>query len=153
MSKRTWLLLLWLIIAIAFFAIIICASPLWLASFGDQVVIPASFWSAICFILYYTVLAPWWRTSLGRMVVSLDFAVMLTLLGPELRIQFGVDFSSSTVIRLTVAGLLIVAITILTRIVILGKLHNWWPKFSWPKRETRPGQREVNFIEAGTDNQ
>jgi len=38
-----------------------------------------AFWSAIAFMVGYTVLAKWWRSEVGWARVSLDFAIALAL--------------------------------------------------------------------------
>lgn len=55
----------------------------------DEFAVLFSFWSAVVFILGYTAISPWWRYSVGRAIVALDAALMLTLLPSALHLMFG----------------------------------------------------------------
>ena len=46
---------------------------------GINYLIPVGFWSALLFIARYSMVAPWWKNSMGRMLVALDLAVALAL--------------------------------------------------------------------------
>jgi hypothetical protein len=115
--------------------------PGWLASFGASIVIPAAFWSAAGFIAYYTLLAPWFRNPVGRMIVFLDFAVMCALFGDILQSEFGVRLTAVVQVRLYAGALLIIPAVVLSRAWLLGRLHGWKPRLPWrhPRREDRDG--------------
>lgn len=102
-----------------------------LVRIGEDYVLPVPFWSAIAFIAYYTLVAPWWHNPMGRMLVALDAGVALALLGDVLEVEFGVTVDTTWLLRLTVAALVIVAVTVLTRIWLLGRLHGWMPRLPW----------------------
>jgi len=51
----------------------------------------AAFFAGLLFIAVYSVLAPWWRYSIGRSIVALDTAITLVLLPGVLHILFGVN--------------------------------------------------------------
>lgn len=108
----------------------------WLLTVGTDVIIPAAFWSAAAFIVYYSLLAPWWRNPVGHMIVFLDFAIVCALLGDILHLEFGVHLSAAVLMRCAIGGLLIVPVVVLSRMILLGRLNGWKPKLPWrhPKR-------------------
>lgn len=61
---------------------------------AGEVELLATFFSALVFIAAYSLLAPWWRYSIGRTIVALDAAVALTLLPQTLHMLFGVHVLS-----------------------------------------------------------
>jgi hypothetical protein len=96
-----------------------------------------SFWGAVAFIIFYTLLAPWWRNPIGQMLVSLDAGVALALAGEVLQQEFGATIPAEAVLRLTAFALWVVAVTILSRLVLLGHLHSWRMRWPWhhPRHE------------------
>lgn len=50
-----------------------------------------AFCAAVAFIVLYSVIAPWWRSPLGRNVVALDASISLTLLPGVVHHFFGVS--------------------------------------------------------------
>lgn len=118
----------------------------WMKTVGENVLIPLGFWTGIAFIVYYTVLAPWWHTPMGRMIVSFDFAFVLITAGDTLRHEFGISFSDSTAIRILFAGLLIAPAVIISRTLLLGALHGWKPSLPW----RHPADSVLNPIEGVT---
>lgn len=106
-------------------------SPAWLDQARETVVVPAGFWAAAAFILYYSLLVPWWRNPFGRMIVQMDAAFMLVTAGPTLAAEFGLTFTADGEVRLLFAGLVIAAGTIISRMVYLGALHGWAPRLPW----------------------
>lgn len=55
-----------------------------------------SFWSAVLFMVGYTILAPWWKSQIGWARISLDFALALALSPTILHYAFGVKVANST---------------------------------------------------------
>jgi hypothetical protein len=129
----------WVLVLAAVVLITVFGHLPWLVRLGDAVVIPAGFWAGAAFILYYTLLAPWWHNPLGRMVVQLDLAVMLVTGGPTFSEEFGVSFSSATEVRLLFSGLILAPVTIISRLLLLGALHDWVPRLPWHHRKP-PGK-------------
>jgi hypothetical protein len=56
---------------------------------ASECVVQAAFWSALGFIAWYTLLASWWKYSIGRALVALDSAIMLATLPTVLGLLFG----------------------------------------------------------------
>jgi hypothetical protein len=50
-----------------------------------------TFFTAVAFIVLYSVVAPWWRSPLGRNVVALDASISMTLLPSVVHHFFGVS--------------------------------------------------------------
>jgi len=98
---------------------------------GTQIVLRAAFWGSVLFVILYTCLTPWWHNVAGRMYVSLDLGVALALLGPILKLDFGVTLPEWLLIRFTVVALGVVAGTVLSRTVLLGHLHEWKVRLPW----------------------
>lgn len=132
---RRYRLLLWVLAVCAVAALGIVPSSPWLTTFGDQVLIPAAFWLGVVFIVFYTGLSRWWHNPMGRMLVGFDFAFMLIVVAPTLQVEFGIKFDSAVELRFVFLALLIAPIVILSRIILLGRLHRW--KFEWPWRHGR----------------
>jgi hypothetical protein len=132
--KRYWSLIkqFWPLIGIIVVAVLSFTLPLanvtWI---GDYVLIRASFYSAVLFIVVYTLLAPWWRNAPGRMFVALDFGVMCALLGDVIYIELGREIPAWLSTRVVVFGLCLVAGTIISRTVLLGSLHHWKFRLPW----------------------
>lgn len=118
-----------------------------LAQIGDDVLIRAAFYSALGFIVLYSLLAPWYRSPMGRMIVALDFAIVLTLLPGILMQDFGADLPVQVTLRLTAAGIGIVVITIISRAWLLGRLHSWQVRLPWK----HPHGRHVPPGDAGAE--
>jgi hypothetical protein len=56
---------------------------------ASEWVIQGAFWCALAFIAWYSIIAPWWRLSIGRALVALDIAVALATLSTVLGLIFG----------------------------------------------------------------
>jgi hypothetical protein len=54
-----------------------------------------AFWSAIAFVLGYSILAKWWRSEIGWARVSLDIAIALALSPTLLHVIFGFRVENS----------------------------------------------------------
>jgi hypothetical protein len=57
----------------------------------DEFALLFSFWSSLVFIVGYTLISPWWRHMVGRSIVAMDVALMLTLLPSALHLMFGLS--------------------------------------------------------------
>jgi hypothetical protein len=77
-----------------------------------RVVVTSALASNAAFLAVYTSLARWWRNSIGRTIVAVDFAVFLALLPVALSLYFtfsrldsrlaaGLDLASITAIPVT----------------------------------------------------
>jgi hypothetical protein len=102
-----------------------------LVQIGDDVLIRAAFYSALGFVVLYSTMAPWWRSPMGRMIVALDFAIVLTLLPDILMQDFGADLPAQVTLRLTAAGIGTVVVTIISRAWLLGRIHSWQARLPW----------------------
>lgn len=91
---------------------------------GINYLIPVGFWSALLFVARYSMVAPWWKNSMGRMLVALDLAVALALLPSVLSTEFGRPVDSGFALRLVMLDLLIIPATILSRVWLLERLHD-----------------------------
>jgi hypothetical protein len=107
-----------------------------LTSIGDEVLIRASFYGALAFVVAYSLMAPWWRSPMGRMIVALDASVALALLPGVLQLDFGVRLPAWLLTRITAAALTLIPVTILSRMWLLGRLHSWRLRLPWrhPRR-------------------
>lgn len=56
-----------------------------------------AFWSAITFAAFAGVVWPWWKSSWGINIISLEIAIALALFEPVLQVDFGVNITSSVV--------------------------------------------------------
>jgi len=59
----------------------------------DHVSAIVAFFSTLTFLVGYSLLAPWWRSPVGRAVASLDMALLLALLPSALHLLFGLNVS------------------------------------------------------------
>jgi hypothetical protein len=100
------------------------------AELHEDVVGPATCWLTVAFICVYTILAPWWRSPMGRLVVSLDVALAAVLAHDVAAAEFGVTFSAVTLQRVQTTALIAAAVTVLSRMWLLGRLHGF--KVRWP---------------------
>jgi hypothetical protein len=107
------------------------APLMWIA---DYVLVNASFWGALAFTGFYTLLAPWWRNPMGKLIVAIDCGVVLALMGGVLRQDFHAVIPELTLLRVTAFALALVAGTILSRIWLLGTLHSWKLTIPWRHR-------------------
>jgi hypothetical protein len=103
----------------------------WAQWFSFYVEIPAAWYAAALFIAVYTALAPWWRNPLGRTMVALDGAIVLTL-GPHmLRLWFGLNEASAAYAWFELGAFLIVPLAILWRVWVLVRIHRGRSLFPW----------------------
>jgi hypothetical protein len=128
---------LWGLVAAVVLVLIALLPISWLTSTGDDVLIPGAFWDAVFFCLYYTSLIRWWRNPMGSFLVGLDAALGIVLFPDILNQEFGIALPALTDLRLTVMGLLLVNIIVLSRIFLLGRLNGWVPTFPWYRRKAR----------------
>jgi hypothetical protein len=112
-----------------------------LVDIADDVLLRGAFYAAVGFIVLYSLLAPWYRSPMGRMIVALDFAIVLTLLPEILLRDFGAALSLQAVTRLTAAGIGIVVVTIVSRAWLLGRLHGWRARLPWRHPRSLPDDR------------
>ena len=91
------------------------------------IALPAAFWAALIFISTYTVLAPWWRTSIGRTIVAMDAGIMLTLLPAVLHLYLGVSEGSPSYAWFTLCAFLLVPSSILWRTWVMVRVHRLRP--------------------------
>lgn len=98
---------------------------------GQDFLIPLVFWAAVAFMLFYTLLSRWWHNPMGRMLVALDFSIALLTLPEVLISEFGFRVDSEATVRILAASLTIIAVTILSRFWLLGRLHHWKIQLPW----------------------
>lgn len=92
---------------------------------ADEVVI--TFFASIGFIVLYTILAPWWRSPLGRNLVAFDAALSLTLLPSVVHHTFGVNSALSPAFAwFTVGAFAAVPLVIVWRAWILLRVQVGW---------------------------
>lgn len=48
---------------------------------------------SLAFVIGYTIIAPWWRTDVGRAMVSLDIALLAILAPSVIHYVFGLNLS------------------------------------------------------------
>jgi hypothetical protein len=123
--------LAWAAGALAAAALIVFLPLVPLAQIGGDVLIRVSFYGALAFIAAYSLMAAWWRSPMGRMIVALDFSVALALLSSVLRLDFGVTIPAWVLVRITVLALTLIPVTILSRLWLLGRLHGWRVRLPW----------------------
>ena len=58
-------------------------------------VVVAAFLASVLFVVVYTAMAPWWRTSIGRALVAMDAGLALTLAPSSLHMIFGLTVTAS----------------------------------------------------------
>jgi hypothetical protein len=93
------------------------------ADYG-QIITTVAFFAAIAFIILYTVLAAWWRSSLGRSIVALDAAVALTVAPSVLHFLFGVtSLQSETFAYFTLGAFTCIPLIIVWRGWMLWRLQ------------------------------
>lgn len=59
------------------------------------VIVQAAFWTSLAFIPAASLIWPWWRTPLGRALVSMDVLIVLAFLPAVLRRVAGIPASSA----------------------------------------------------------
>jgi hypothetical protein len=160
MKWRDWLRrhcapIIWSAVIIAVLALVSFLPVIPLTEFGDNVLVPVAFWSAVFFCVYYSLLAPWWHNPMGRMLVGLDLGLAAALFGSVLKQEFGVQVGTVISLRVVAAAILLVDIIILSRTLLLGHLHNWVPSFPWRLRRRSYTQEEghirINSGDEGSD--
>lgn len=92
--------------------------------------VPAAFWASLLFPAVYTVLAPWWRNPVGRMLVWLDLLVAGSTFPAMLNSQFGVPLSSGLT-KIGAASIGCIPLIILSRTWLLGRINGWQPRLPW----------------------
>jgi hypothetical protein len=54
-----------------------------------------AFWPAFAFSFLISFIWPWWKSSWGINIVSLEFAIVLALISPVIATDFGAHFTSN----------------------------------------------------------
>lgn len=79
-----------------------------------------TFFTSVAFVLLYTVIAPWWRSPLGRNLIAFDSALSLTLLPSVIHHITGTSSAESPFFAwFTVGAFAAVPCVIVWRAVIL----------------------------------
>jgi hypothetical protein len=87
-------------------------------------VVQCAFWSSVAFVGWYSLLAPWWRSAIGRAIIALDSAIALALLPSVLGLLFGEQLVASVTYQwLTVCALGAIPLITCWRMVIVWKLQ------------------------------
>jgi hypothetical protein len=110
----------------------------WQRFVGDygEVITLASFFAAVGFVALYSVLAPWWKTPLGRSIVALDTAVAMTVAPSVLHFVFGVtSLKSETFAFFTLGAFTMIPIIIVWRGWLLWRLQTGVRKAERESRE------------------
>lgn len=107
----------------------------WYAQFFTDVGIPAAFFGSVLFLVYYTLLSAWWGNPMGRMLWWLDLSIAAILFSSVLQNQFHVKLSVEMNYRVQLAGVLISAIVVISRLILLGYLNGWTPHWPWTHRQ------------------
>lgn len=88
----------------------------------DEVMV--TFVCSLAFIVLYSVLAPWWRYSIGRSIVALDGALSLTLLPSVVHHMFGFRSAADPFFAwFTVGAFALVPCVIVWRAVIIVRMQ------------------------------
>jgi len=112
---------------------------------------PAAFWAGIIFIVTYTLLAPWWRTAIGSLIVSLDAVITLVILPHMLRLYFGIDETSVFYIWFVLTVFSLSPVIILWRTVILVLVHRGRMRLPWRHGSAPPAQDRAHPVDAPAD--
>ena len=95
----------------------------------------AAFLASVLFAAAYTVLAPWWRSGIGRALVVLDAGLVMTLAPSVLHRLLGVTISASLGFAwYFLASITLVAVSTVWRTVILTRAQ-------WQERHKDGGTR------------
>lgn len=87
---------------------------------ASEWVVQLAFWSALAFIAWYSICAPWWRYPVGRAIVALDSAIALALGPAVLGLIFGASLVASPAFTwLTVAAFACIPVITIYRAVII----------------------------------
>jgi hypothetical protein len=121
----------WALLTVAVVVSVWVMPERWVGIIADDWLIPACFWLGIAFIVLYTFLSAWWGNQMGRLIVGLDVALILIVVEPTFQIEFGVHFGTSLELRILFAALIVAPLTILSRTVLLGRLHHWRLELPW----------------------
>lgn len=91
---------------------------------ASEVVIQAAFWCSLAFIAWYSALARWWKSSVGRAIVALDSAIALATLPTVLGLIFGAPLVASDFFTwLTVCAFGAIPVITTWRMVIVWKVQ------------------------------
>lgn len=91
--------------------------PLLLPLVNDAVVLV--FCSSIMFIIIYSVIAPWWRTTIGVAMVTLDLGIAMLVSPAAIDVMLGDHSMKLGLTWYTLASLAIVTLAINWRTIIL----------------------------------
>lgn len=81
------------------------------------------FGASVAFVVLYSLLAPWWRSQVGRAMVSLDAALALTLLPSVLHYAVGLNLAHPFFAWYDFASLLAVAGVTVWRTVVMVRIQ------------------------------
>jgi hypothetical protein len=92
-------------------------------TFGEIATLSA-FFACVLFVIVYTAVAPWWRTPMGRNIVSLDLVTALALLPSALHWIFSITvYFSEWYAWFSYSAVGLVPVVIAWRAVILVRLQ------------------------------
>lgn len=80
-----------------------------------------TFMSAVLFLSYYTLTAPWWKTPFGRALVAMDFGVGMAVTPGFLFYVFNINIMSDR----GTAAVIMVGLTAVPTIIIY-RLYTLW---------------------------
>jgi hypothetical protein len=91
---------------------------------ASEWVIQAAFWCSLAFIAWYSALAPWYRSSVGRAIVALDSAIALATLPAVLGLIFGAELVTGRFFQwLTICAFACIPVITTWRMWIVWKLQ------------------------------
>jgi hypothetical protein len=83
-----------------------------------------TFCASLAFIVLYSLVAPWWRSALGRNLVAFDATLALTLLPSVIHHAFGATSAESTFFAwFTITAFALVPCVITWRAVIMVRMQ------------------------------
>ena len=107
---------------------------------ASEWVVQGAFWCSLAFIAWYSILAPWWRSSVGRAIIALDTAIALATLPSTIGLIFGAEVVASRFFQwLTVCAFACIPVITIWRCVIVWRLQRHGARL---KRLQRRGVRD-----------
>lgn len=100
--------------------------PYMLPGWVTEGVVELGWCTALLFAVLYTLKAPWWSTSMGWNIFSLDLAVAFALTPGVLKDWFGVNPATEWFQWFIVADLLFVSLIVVHRLVLLLRVQHSW---------------------------
>lgn len=89
----------------------------------SRIVVLAAFFAAILFLVVYSLVAPWWRTSIGRALVIMDIGIALAMLPLFLKFAFDLSTADLFFAWLQIGSIGLVAISTLWRSWIVARVQ------------------------------